>query len=442
MIVRSRTFKGGVHVPHFKESTESRPIKSTRLPSTVVVSLHQHTGAPCEPLVRVGDQVKVGQKIGDSQAALTAPVHSPVSGKVVKIGPYLMSGGVERPAITIESDGLQEVADTVRPYGSLENLTRQDLINLIREAGIVGLGGAAFPTYFKLTPPPGKKFDTLIINGSECEPYLTADQRIMMERPEDAVLGARILMKATGVKQAFIAIEDSKPEAIAAMEKAVSKAKGIQVVPLMAKYPQGAEKQLIKVLLGREVPSGGLPVDVGAVVSNVGTAVAVANTLKTGMPLIERVVTVTGRPLKEPSNLLVKIGTKVSDLVNECGGFVREPAKVIVGGPMMGIAQFTLDIPVTKGVSGILFLDADETSLEEPGPCVRCGKCVENCPMRLLPLFISQYADAGRFDDAAAYGALDCIECGTCSFVCPSRRHLVQSIRLAKAEIVARRRKK
>ena len=440
--MRSRTFKGGVHVPHFKESTESRPIKSTRLPSTVVVSLHQHTGAPCEPLVRVGDQVKVGQKIGDSQAALTAPVHSPVSGKVVKIGPYLMSGGVERPAITIESDGLQEVADTVRPYGSLENLTRQDLINLIREAGIVGLGGAAFPTYFKLTPPPGKKFDTLIINGSECEPYLTADQRIMMERPEDAVLGARILMKATGVKQAFIAIEDSKPEAKAAMEKAVSKAKGIQVVPLMAKYPQGAEKQLIKVLLGREVPSGGLPVDVGAVVSNVGTAVAVANTLKTGMPLIERVVTVTGRPLKEPSNLLVKIGTKVSDLVNECGGFVREPAKVIVGGPMMGIAQFTLDIPVTKGVSGILFLDADDISLEEPGPCVRCGKCVDNCPMRLLPLFISQYADAGRFDDAAAYGALDCIECGTCSFVCPSRRHLVQSIRLAKAEIAARRRKK
>lgn len=440
--MRSRTFKGGVHVPHFKESTESRPIKSTRLPSTVVVSLHQHTGAPCEPLVRVGDQVKVGQKIGDSQAALTAPVHSPVSGKVVKIGPYLMSGGVERPAITIESDGLQEVADTVRPYGSLENLTRQDLINLIREAGIVGLGGAAFPTYFKLTPPPGKKFDTLIINGSECEPYLTADQRIMMERPEDAVLGARILMKATGVKQAFIAIEDSKPEAIAAMEKAVSKAKGIQVVPLMAKYPQGAEKQLIKVLLGREVPSGGLPVDVGAVVSNVGTAVAVANTLKTGMPLIERVVTVTGRPLKEPSNLLVKIGTKVSDLVNECGGFVREPAKVIVGGPMMGIAQFTLDIPVTKGVSGILFLDAADISLEEPGPCVRCGKCVDNCPMRLLPLFISQYADAGRFDDAAAYGALDCIECGTCSFVCPSRRHLVQSIRLAKAEIAARRRKK
>ncbi|HHY46551.1 MAG TPA: electron transport complex subunit RsxC [Firmicutes bacterium] len=440
--MRLKTFRGGAHVPHFKELTATKPIRDARLPAKVVVALHQHTGAPCEALVKVGDHVKVGQKIGDSKAALTAPVHAPVSGKVVDIAPYPQSGGREVVSIVIESDGLQEVADTVRPKGELDGLSQGDLREIIREAGIVGLGGAAFPTYFKLTPPPGKSFDTLIINGSECEPYLTADQRLMMERPEDAIFGTRVLMKAAGVSRAFIGIEENKPEAIEAMQKAAERHSGIEIVPLAAKYPQGAEKQLIKAIVNREVPCGGLPVDVGVIVNNVGTAVAVGEAISTGMPLVERVVTVTGSPVKEPSNLKVKIGTLVSDLVEECEGFASEPAKVIIGGPMMGVAQFTMDIPVTKGTSGVLFLTIDEVSLEEPLPCVRCGKCVENCPMHLLPLFISQYADAGRFDEAAEYGAMDCIECGSCSFICPSRRHLVQSIRLAKAEIAARRRKK
>ena len=437
----AKTFRGGVHAHYHKEDTASKPIRRLGPPARVVIPLHQHTGAPCEPLVKVGDEVKVGQKIGDSSARLTAPVHSSVSGKVVAISPHPQAGGRDVLSIVIESDGQETLDEHVEPRADVDSLKADEIKAIIREAGIVGLGGAAFPTYFKLTPPPGKSFDTVILNGAECEPYLSADHRLMVERPGDVVEGAKLLLKATGVTKAYIGIEENKPDAIEAISEAAKGDDRISVVPLKVKYPQGAEKQLIWAILGREVPSGGLPVDVGVVVNNVGTAAAVKDAVVSGMPLVERVVTVAGSCVAEPQNVLVKVGTLVSDLVEACGGCSSPPAKVIIGGPMMGTAQFTMDIPVTKGTSGVLLLNEEEAAPVEPMACVRCGKCVEACSMRLMPLWIASYAEAGRFDDAERMNALDCIECGCCSFICPSRRRLVQAIRLAKSEIMAKRRK-
>lgn len=437
----AKTFRGGVHAHYHKEGTASKPIRRLPPPTRVVIPLHQHTGAPCEPLVKVGDEVKVGQKIGDSSARLTAPVHASVSGKVVGISSHPQSGGRDVLSIIIESDGKETLDEHVEPRTGVDDLSADDIKAIIREAGIVGLGGAAFPTYFKLTPPPGKSFDTVILNGAECEPYLSADHRLMVERPGDIVDGARLLLKATGVNRAYVGIEENKPDAIEAISEAAKEDDRISVVPLKVKYPQGAEKQLIWAILGREVPSGGLPVDVGVVVNNVGTAAAVRDAVFSGMPLVERVVTVAGSCIAEPQNVVVKVGMLVSDLIDACGGYSAPPAKVIIGGPMMGVAQFTTDIPVTKGTSGVLLLSKEEAAPCEPMPCVRCGKCVEACSMRLMPLWIASYAEAGRFDDAERMNALDCIECGCCSFICPSRRRLVQAIRLAKSEIMARRRR-
>lgn len=437
-----RTFRGGVHPSYNKDATYAKPVLSISTPEKVVIPLHQHTGAPCEPIVKVGDEVKIGQKIGDSQAALTAPVHASVSGKVKAITNHPLSTGVDGRCVVIESDGLDAWDESVKPRNDVDKLSPEEIIGIIREAGIVGLGGAAFPTYFKLTPPKGKTFDTLLLNGAECEPYLSADHRIMVERPADVVAGARLLMKAIGVEKAIIGVENNKPDAISALMKEVEGDKGIEIVPLGVKYPQGAEKQLIWAILGREVPSGGLPVDVGVVVNNVGTAVAVKEAVTEGMPLVRRVVTVAGSCVKEPKNLMVPIGTLVSDLIEACGGTQIPPRKVIIGGPMMGVAQHTTEVPVTKGTSGILLLSEKEAAVYEPIPCIRCGKCVDACPMNLMPLWLSGYAEASRFDDCERLGALDCIECGCCSFICPSSRRLVQGIRLAKAEIMAKRRAK
>ncbi|MGE5587464.1 MAG: electron transport complex subunit RsxC [Clostridia bacterium] len=437
----AKTFRGGVHAHYHKEDTASKPIRRLGPPGRVVIPLHQHTGAPCEPLVKAGDVVKIGQKIGDSSARLTAPVHASVSGKVVGVSPHPQSGGRDVLSVIIESDGAETFDEHVEPRTGIDDLSADDIKTIIREAGIVGLGGAAFPTYFKLTPPSGKSFDTVILNGAECEPYLSADHRLMVERPGDVVDGARILLKAAGVNRAYVGIEENKPDAIEAVSRAAKEDERISVVPLKVKYPQGAEKQLIWAILGREVPSGGLPVDVGVVVNNVGTAAAVKDAVFSGMPLVERVVTVAGSCIAEPQNVLVKVGMLVSDLIEACGGYSSPPAKVIIGGPMMGVAQSTTDIPVTKGTSGVLLLSEEEAAPVEPMPCVRCGKCVEACSMRLMPLWIAGYAEAGRFGDAERMNALDCIECGCCSFVCPSRRRLVQAIRLAKLEIMAKRRK-
>jgi electron transport complex protein RnfC len=403
--------------------------------------MQQHIGAPCEPVVQIGDEVKVGQKIGEAKGFVSVPVHSSVSGKVTAVEPRLYSGGMAVPCIVIESDMQNIVSDQVVPKGDLTGLSAEDIKNIIKEAGIVGMGGATFPTHVKLAPPPDKKVDTVILNGAECEPYLTSDHRLMLEYPENVVFGLQALMKALGVKKGYIGIETNKPDAIEKVFEAAKDVADIEVVALKTKYPQGAEKQLIYACTGREVPSGGLPADAGVVVNNVGTAAAVAKAIKTGMPLIERIVTVTGAGVNSPKNLLVKIGTSFRDIIEQCGGLKGKVGKVIAGGPMMGITQFSLDIPAIKGTSGILVLSEEEARLPEPSNCIKCGKCVETCPINLMPVNISMYSLANRHDQAEALNAMDCIECGSCSYVCPAKRPLVDSIRVSKREILARRKK-
>ncbi|HOM43185.1 MAG TPA: electron transport complex subunit RsxC, partial [Bacillota bacterium] len=407
----------------------------------VVIPMQQHIGAPCEPIVQAGDEVKVGQKIGEAKGFVSVPVHSSVSGKVAAVEPRLYSGGMAVPCIVIENDMQNTISDQVVPKGDISVLSAEDIKNIIKEAGIVGMGGATFPTHVKLAPPPDKNVDTVILNGAECEPYLTSDHRLMLEHPENVVFGLQALMKALGVKKGYIGIETNKPDAIEKVFEAARGIEDIEVVALKTKYPQGAEKQLIYACTGREVPSGGLPADAGVVVNNVGTAAAVATAIKTGMPLIERIVTVTGEGVNNPKNLLVKIGTSFRDIIEQCGGLKGKVGKIIAGGPMMGITQFSLDIPAIKGTSGILVLSEEEARLPEPSNCIKCGKCVETCPINLMPVNISMYSLANRYDEAEALNAMDCIECGSCSFVCPAKRPLVDSIRVAKREILARRKK-
>lgn len=441
MSSKGLTFRGGIHPPHFKKQTEDSPIEEAFLPKEVVIPLHQHIGAPCEPIVKVGDNVKVGQKIGDTKAFVSAPVHSSVSGIVTKIAKRNTPTGAKVTSIVIQVDGKQEISEKVQPKGDLESLKKDDIIKIVKEAGLTGMGGAGFPTHVKLSPPEDKKIDILIINGAECEPYLTSDHRMMLEHPERVVLGTKAVMKALGVKNGVIGIEKNKPDAIKTMKEAVKNEDNIKVAELQTKYPQGGEKSLIYAVTKREVPSGGLPMDVGAVVQNIGTVSALAEAITTGMPVVQRVVTITGSAVKEPKNLLVKIGTRFKDVVEQCGGYTEDLGKVINGGPMMGIAQYTDEVPVIKGTSGILILNEKDSQRPEPSNCIRCGKCVDICPSRLQPLMISKNSLLRRFDEAESYNAMDCIECGSCSFICPSRRPLVDAIRVAKQQITAKRKK-
>lgn len=441
MGMKKLTFKGGTHPPHSKKATEKITLTKAEPPKTVVIPMQQHIGAPCAPIVNVGDDVKLGQKIGEAKGFVSVPVHSSVSGKVIAIEPRMYTGGIKVTSVVIENDMQDTIHESVSSKGSLESLSADDIKNIIKEAGIVGMGGAAFPTHVKLAPPPDKKVDTVILNGAECEPYLTADHRLMLEKPENVVYGLQALMKALNVNKGYIGIEDNKLDAIEAMQKAVSGKDGIEVVALRAKYPQGAEKQLIYACTKRQVPSGGLPADASVVVNNVGTAAAIGNAIRTGMPLVERIVTITGAGIKNPKNLLIRIGTSFKDIIEQCGGFVGNPQKIIAGGPMMGIAQFHLDVPVIKGTSGILVLGEEEARLPEASNCIRCGKCVGVCPINLMPSSISAYALLDNFAQAESLNAMDCIECGSCSFVCPAKRPLVESIRLAKREIIAKRKK-
>ncbi|MDD2482359.1 MAG: electron transport complex subunit RsxC [Lutispora sp.] len=439
--MRTLSFKGGAHPPHSKEATEKSAIIKAKSPNVVVIPMQQHIGAPCEPIVKIGDEVKVGQKIGEPKGFVSSPIHSSISGKVMAVEPRLYSGGTKVNCVVIENDMKDTRLDTIIPKGNLQDLSSEQIKEIIKEAGIVGMGGATFPTHVKLALPPGKKVDTVILNGAECEPYLTSDHRLMLENPEAVVFGLKALMKALNVNKGFIGIETNKPDALEAVYNAAKNEEGIEVVALKTKYPQGAEKQLINACTGREVPSGGLPADVGVVVNNVGTAAAVADAIMIGMPLVQRIVTVTGKGIKNPKNLLVKIGTSFREVINECGGFSENVGKVIAGGPMMGIAQFSIDIPVIKGTSGILVLTEDDAKLPEPSNCIRCGKCVTVCPINLMPLHISNYSLLDKFDQAEEVNAMDCIECGSCSFVCPAKRPLVDSIRVAKREILAKRKK-
>lgn len=436
------TFKGGIHPQYKKEYSNQKSIEKAESPKVVYIPIQQHIGAPSKPIVEVGDLVKVGQKIGEQQGFVSCNVHSSVSGKVIAIKEYEIPGGTG-VCIVVENDFLEEEHESVKPKGELESLSKEDIIGIIKEAGIVGMGGATFPTHVKLSPPPDKKIDVVILNGAECEPYLTADHRLMLENPEDVVFGLKVFMKALDVPKGYIGIEVNKPDALEAIKKAAETYPDIEVVSLEIKYPQGAEKQLICACTGKEVPSGGLPMDAGAVVNNVGTAAQVAKTIKTGMPLVERITTVTGSCIKEPKNLITKVGTLVSEIIEQCGGFKEDKTvgKVIMGGPMMGIAQYTIDIPTNKGTSGILCLDEDESRTPKPQNCVRCGKCLSVCPAFLQPLYISAYSLKNDFQSSENHRALDCIECGSCSFVCPARRPLLQSIRNAKREIIANKRK-
>ena len=433
------SFKGGIHPPHSKQYTEDKSIVLAMEPKMVHIPLRQHIGAPATPLVKVGDEVKVGQKIGEASGFVSASIHSSVSGTVKAVKNHAILGG-NALTISIENDMKNEVHESVQPKGNLEDLSAKEIIGIIKEAGIVGMGGAGFPTHVKLSPPADKKIDVLILNGAECEPYLTNDYRLMIENSNEIIFGLEVLMKIFNLKKGFIGIENNKPKAIKVMKEATKNNLGIKIIELRTKYPQGAEKQLINAITAREVPSGGLPMEAGAVVNNVSTAVAISNAIKTGMPLIDRICTVTGKGIAEPKNIRIKNGTIISEIIDQCGGYEDNIGKLIMGGPMMGIATSTDQIPSTKTTSGILVFTEDEAKIPEPSQCIKCGKCVDVCPSFLQPSYISAYALINNLKMAESYNALDCIECGSCSFVCPAKRPLVDSIRIAKREILAQRR--
>jgi len=423
------TFAGGVH-PREEKKTEGSPIDVVPPPQVVYLHLSQHTGKPAKPLVEKGTEVRLGQKIGEAQGFISATVHAPVSGKVksIAIQPHPVLG--DGLAVEIENDGQDTWFQEITPR-NYDNLTNEEIIKLVGEAGIVGLGGAAFPSHVKLSPPKEKVIEILILNGCECEPYLTCDHRVMLEFPDEVIQGGEIIARVVGAKRLIIAIEDNKPDAIKLLK---GKSDSFEVVRVKTKYPEGAEKQLIAALTKREVPSGGLPMDVGCLVHNVGTAKAVYQAVRYQKPLIDRVITVTGSNIKEPKNLLVRIGTPARELIDHCGGYIKPSTKIIFGGPMMGIAQYTDQVPVIKGTSGIIAPDPD-IEPEEPGPCLRCGRCVDVCPMGLCPCIIVDYVDNLMFDDAKTLGILDCIECGCCSYICPVRRRLVHNLKFGKAEL-------
>jgi len=426
-----------IHPPEHKGSTRDKKIEIASLPKKVILPLSQHTGAPSEPVVKVGDIVKAGTPIADSKGFISSRLHSSISGKVVSIEdqPHPIIGRCK--AVVIESDG-QDIKAFSGEAKDVSNLSGKEIVESVKNAGIVGLGGAAFPTHVKLSPPHGKNIDTLIINGAECEPFLTCDHRLMLERPKEIIYGIDLMARALGVQDVIVGIEENKVDAIEMIGSALFRVKGvgckIKVVKVNTRYPQGGEKQLIGTLLKREVPSGGLPLDIGCVVSNVQTVFSVYEAVYFNKPLYERTITVTGSFLKNPNNLQVKIGTPIRDLLEFCGlDNSKDLHKVIMGGPMTGVAQFDLGAPILKGTSGILVLDK-RFRHEEEIACIRCGRCIEGCPAGLMPCMIGIGAQNNRFDIAGSYNPLDCIECGACAYECPSRIPLVQLIKLAKAK--------
>jgi electron transport complex protein RnfC len=435
-----KTFKGGIHPPYNKELASGKAIKRAPVPAEVIIPLQQHIGAPNEPLVSAGDRVEVGQKIGAAEAFVSAPVHSSVAGTVKEISEVPNFTGAKVKSVVISADPEQpEFAK--KPGKDLEALSGEEIRDIAREAGLVGMGGAAFPTHVKLTPPKDKPVDTVIINGCECEPFLTCDHRLMLERTDDLIAGARLLKTAVGAAKVIIGVEENKMDAADALRSKTSSLSDVEVEVLEVKYPEGAEKMLIFALTGRKVPPGKLPSEVGCLVQNVGTAVALYEAAAWGKPLYERVLTVTGPGIREPQNLLAAIGTPIQTLIDACGGLVGNAVKLIMGGPMTGWAQSGTGAAVVKGTSGIVVLTSDVVDLGEEGDCVRCSKCIQACPMFLSPNFIVQAAKRGQWDKAEMWGALDCFECGCCSFECPAYIPHVSYVRKAKAEIAALKKK-
>ena len=432
-----KTFKiGGVH-PNDNKLTAGRKIVDVPLPKQAVIPMSQHIGAPCVPCVQKGDVVKVGQLIGDANGFMSAKIHSPVSGKVAKIDMAADAFGAKCQSVFIDVEG-DEWMDNINRSEEVERicgLTGPEIIKRIADAGIVGLGGACFPTHVKLSPPPGTKADVLIINGVECEPYLTCDHQLMMERGEEIFIGISLLMKAINVQRAIIGIEENKKDAIKYFQELATKHFGVEVCPLKMHYPQGGEKQLIDAVIGRQVPSGALPIAVGAVVQNVATTYAVYEAVQKNKPLIDRVMTVTGKSVKNPGNYRVRFGTPLSDVVALAGGLPEDTGKVIAGGPMMGRAMKSIDAPATKRSSGLLVMPTLEAQRKEMDNCIRCGKCVSACPMGLEPYLLMNEAESAVWDRMEHDRVMDCIECGCCLYTCPSHRPLLDYIRMGKATV-------
>ncbi len=435
------TFKQGIHPDYRKELTNSEPLKEAIRPKEVVIPLQQHIGAPLNPIVEKGDHVDMGQKIGDTDSFVAAPVHASVTGIVKDIKKVQTASGDKTLSVIIEADEEDKLADDIKKAGNLEDLSADEIRNIIREAGIAGMGGAMFPTHVKLSVPDDKEVDYFVLNGAECEPYLTVDHRMMVERPEDIVYGMKVMMKAVDVDKGFIGIEENKANAIKAMKEAVKGETGIEVKVFETKYPQGGEKMMIKAALDREVPAGGLPLDVGVVVNNVTTAVAVADAIKTGMPLIKRTVTVTGSAIENPQNFICRIGTRIEELIEQAGGIKGKAGKIVVGGPMTGNAQHNTKTPIVKGSSGILLLPPAEVNKFDPKPCIRCARCVDVCPMSLVPVKLSNFAEHSMYDRMEDFSIENCIKCGSCSYICPSNRPLLQNIEIGQAELAAEKRK-
>lgn len=428
---------GGVHPSENKLSRE-QAIEVLALPDTVTVLLSQHIGAPAVAKVAKGDKVLTGQLIAEAGGFVSSNIHSPISGTVTAVDLAVNGAGLRQPAITIKREGDEwaEGIDLSKEVVRECKLESKEIIAKIQAAGIVGMGGATFPAHVKLSVPPGKKAEFLIINGVECEPYLTSDHRVMLERGEELLTGVTILAKALGVEKSYVGIENNKPDAIAHLQKLAASFKGIEIVPLKVQYPQGGEKQLIAAITGREVPSGALPIDVGAVVQNASTAVAVYEAVQKNKPLIERVVTVTGKSVKSPKNLLARVGTPISTLLEAAGGLPEDARKVINGGPMMGRAMVNLDAPVTKGTSGVLVMSGEEAERQPASQCIKCAKCVSACPMGLEPYLISKMSRRQMWEPLEAERIADCIECGCCMFTCPANLPLLDYIRLGKAKVM------
>ena len=433
-----KTFSiGGVH-PCDSKISAGAAIENFPIPEVAYISMSQHLGAPAEPVVAAGDKVKTGQLIAKANGFISAPVHSSVSGTVksIEMVKDLAGNLCKAVIIDVEGDEWMEGIDRSEDIVREIKLDQKEIIARIAECGIVGLGGATFPTNVKLSPPPGKKAEFLIINGAECEPYLTSDYRVMIEMPEQVLIGAAIMMQARGVTKGFVGIEENKPEAIRVLNGYSEKYPDIQIVPLKKKYPQGGEKQLIDAVVGRQVPSMGLPIDTGAVVQNVGTALAVYEAVQKNKPLFEGILTVTGECCPQQRNFKHRVGTPVSKIIEAVGGVPEEAVKVISGGPMMGKAMCNIDAPTLKGSSSVLFLTEKQTKRKEEGNCIRCAKCVSVCPMGLEPYLLNKLGRAGRMDDLEANRVYDCIECGCCSFTCPAYIPLLDMIRLAKGQVM------
>ena len=433
-----KTFHGGVHPSSNKSATASKQVVVLAPPEELVFPVSQHIGAPAVPCVKAGDSVLMGQKIAEAKGAVSANIHSSVSGTVKAIEKRLHPNGTYTDCIIIENDGLdtptEKMLSNPRDY---KNMSKEEILDEIREAGIVGMGGATFPTHIKLTPPPEAKIDYVIINGAECEPYLTSDHRVMLEAPETVLTGLAIVLKLFDLKEGYIGIENNKPDAIANMKKVAEKYTDVKIniVPLRTKYPQGSEKQLINAITKRKLKPGQLPWQAGCIVMNIDTVASVRRIIEKNRPLIQRIVTVSGDAVNTPNNFLVRIGTPFSYVLEQSGGFSQEPKKVLMGGPMMGLAVPNINVPVIKGTSGILALGEKSAKLEEENSCIRCGKCVFVCPMNLQPNLLDMYSRNDDFENLNKLNISDCIECGSCAYVCPSKRRQVQQIKVAKVKL-------